>query len=353
MDLRFRSKRSGRWVIVVAMWDTFAGAGNKNFPARHDSIRLAKVQQTFRLRSSFVDVPILGHCYNENHMPSLQSYLFFLLTFTFIGCADTDPSDTTSTESEPAERMADFAKNKEFRDQHELPVPLDTFLGTGAMITFPVPGGEPGGAYLVNSQATTDRYLFVVHEWYGLNDHIKQEAERWQESLGDIKVMALDLYDGQVADSRERAQELMSSREDERLEAIIKGAIAYASPDAVIGTIGWCFGGGWSLRSAILAGEQAEACVMYYGMPVKTADAIAPLEAPVLGLFAAQEEWIDKEVVGEFENLAQATGKDLTVEFFDADHAFANPSSPRYNEEAAQRANKMALDFLQKNLMGM
>jgi carboxymethylenebutenolidase len=117
-----------------------------------------------------------------------------------------------------------------------------------------------------------------------------------------------------------------------------------------VATVGWCFGGGWSLKAAIQAGERADACVIYYGMPVKSAAELSPLEAPVLGIFGSEDEWINPGVVKEFDKLCKATGKEFTYEIFEADHAFANPSSERYKEEAATEANAMALVFLKDNL---
>lgn len=90
---------------------------------------------------------------------------------------------------------------------------------------------------------------------------------------------------------------------------------------------------------------------MYYGMPVQKAEELAPLKTDVLGIFAEKDGWITPEVVGNFEVLANATGKNVSVHQFDAEHAFANPSSPRYNEKAAQEANQLALDFLKEKLL--
>ena len=70
--------------------------------------------------------------------------------------------------------------------------------------------------------------------------------------------------------------------------------------------------------------------------------------ADVLGIFGEKDEWINPKVVTKFDALMKATGKNFTFKQFDADHAFANPSSPRYMEAAAQEANAMALAFLKE-----
>jgi carboxymethylenebutenolidase len=270
--------------------------------------------------------------------------LMLILAVGLFGCSE--GGESTSEVKDAG--MEQFADDQEFKDAHETPEEIG-YQGKGEMIEFPAEG-QAGLAYGIMTEEPSDKYLLVIHEWWGLNDHIKQEADRLFAELGDVNVLALDLYDGQATADRDEAGKIMNSREEDRLNAIIKGAIAFAGEEAEIGTIGWCFGGGWSLRASILAGEKSNACVMYYGMPVQDAKQLAPLEAPVLGIFAKKDGWINEEVIGNFENLAQATGKDLEVKWYDADHAFANPSSPRYNEAAAQEANQVALDYLREHL---
>lgn len=245
--------------------------------------------------------------------------------------------------------MTQFADDENFKGAHEKPMELN-FDGTGQMIEFDTPDGQKGSAYALMPEEATNKYLFVIHEWWGLNNHIKAEAERLFAHLGDVNVLALDIYDGKMTDDPDKAGELMQSVKEERARAIVQGAINKAGAEARIGTIGWCFGGGWSLKASIMAGDQGEACVMYYGMPVQNAKEIAPLKAPVLGIFAQQDEWITPEVAKKFEGLAKAAGKQIETHIYDANHAFANPSSDRYNEEAAQKANQQAWSFLEKHL---
>ena len=245
--------------------------------------------------------------------------------------------------------MGQFTEDTTFKAAHEIPDSID-FDGAGDMIEFATPDGKSGAAYSLKSTTNTNNYLFVIHEWWGLNDQIKREAERLFDSLGNVNVLALDMYDGKVTDNPDEAGKLMGELNEDRALAIVNGALQYAGENARIATIGWCFGGGWSLRSSILAGDRGAGCVMYYGMPVEKADQLAPLQADVLGIFAKQDNWINEPVVKKFESLAKATGKDLEVKWYDAQHAFANPSSPRYDEEAAQKANAVALAFLQEHL---
>lgn len=244
--------------------------------------------------------------------------------------------------------MAVFANNKEFQKAHEAPKPF-TYQERGKMIKFSTPDGKQGNAYSINRE-NAKATLILVHEWWGLNNYIKQEADRYFDAVGNINVLAIDMYDGKVATTPEEAGKYMNTVTNERAESIIKGALTHIPVKMPVATIGWCFGGGWSLRASILAEDQGLACVMFYGMPVMEADKLVKLKAPVLGLFAEKDQWITPEVTQKFKDVMIATGKTVTINGFNADHGFANPSSPKYNEPAAQQANAIALKFLKEKI---
>lgn len=267
--------------------------------------------------------------------------LFVLSLILMTGCAN-------STDK-PVNDMADFADDQAFKEAHDQPREA-TGSYTGEMITISIEGADAARAYALMAASDSQEYLFVFHEWWGLNDNIKEEAERLYGELNNVNVLALDLYDGRVATSPDQAGEIMKSIKEERARAIISGALAMAGPDAKVATIGWCFGGGWSLKASIMAGSRGQACVMYYGMPVQKATDLVPLEAPILGIFAEKDGWITPKVANDFKSLAEATGKSIEIHLFDADHAFANPSNPAYKENAAQQANALALKFLKEQI---
>ncbi len=272
------------------------------------------------------------------------------LGLVFTSCQNRSKSgEQAEGQASDSSGMAQFADDEKFKDSHETPAGLK-FEGKGQMIQFDTPDGQKGSAYALMPEGPTKDYLFVIHEWWGLNDHIKAEAERLFGHLENTAVLALDLYDGQVTDNPDQAGQIMQSIKEERAKAIIQGALNKAGKDARIATIGWCFGGGWSLKSSIMAGSQGVACVMYYGMPVQNAKELAPIKAPILGIFAKQDEWITPEVAQKFEGLAKAAGKEVETHIYDAGHAFANPSNPAYNEEVAQQANQEAWAFLKERL---
>lgn len=246
----------------------------------------------------------------------------------------------------PNDKFAALAKSNDFRAEHELPAEIHFQSKNGHMIQFACPDNLEANAYYVPSKKKSNLWLIVIHEWWGLNDHIKEEAEKLYGDLDHVNVLALDMYDGSVAENREEASQYMQGLSKERAYSIISGMLNYIGDDAKLCTIGWCFGGGWSLQTAIESGKKTIGCVMYYGMPDEDVLRLKKLNSDVLGIFASQDEWINAEVLSTFEANMEEAGKTLIVYSYDADHAFANPSSPRYVEKAAQDAYKVAIEYL-------
>jgi len=273
--------------------------------------------------------------------------LFYLIAFICVSTFTYAQSCCFVTKDE----MQLMASNKAFQRSHKLPKPYHHVSQAGGeMITFSTPDGQQANAFFIKAAKPTNYTLFVFQEWWGLNDHIKREAEHFYTTLGNVNVLAIDMYDGKVATTREDAGKYMGGANPLRLENIIKGAIAYAGPQAKIATVGWCFGGGLSLKASILAGPQAAACVMYYGMPVKDVDQLKTLNTDVLGLFAGKEQWISPKVVAEFEANMKLAGKGIQTKIFDAEHAFANPSNPAYDKAATEEAWNMVINYFKARL---
>jgi carboxymethylenebutenolidase len=248
-----------------------------------------------------------------------------------------------------AAEFAMLGESRTFQNAHAAPEPILFQAKKGMMAEFDTPDGKKGKAFFVPPLVKSDKYVFVFHEWWGLNDHIKRESEALAEKLGDVNVVAIDLYDGQLATNAEDAGRIMQSVKQERAEAIIKGVIGYIRQYAVIQTIGWCFGGGWSLQAAMIAGDKAKGCVMYYGMPEKDEAKLKKFNAPVLGIFATRDGWINKPVVDEFQSKMKSLNKTATFHWYDAEHAFANPSNPKFDQKSAADAMNKSVEFIKKN----
>jgi carboxymethylenebutenolidase len=248
------------------------------------------------------------------------------------------------------ESFAQLASDKSFIASHPLPLPFFFKSDNGRSITYKAADGSDCSGWEIRSKTPTNNYIFVFQEWWGLNDYVKKESEELWNDVGNVNVIAVDLYDGKVAATREDAGKYMQAAKTERIETIIKAALAYVGPNAKIYTIGWCFGGGWSLQASLLAGKQAAGCVMYYGMPEKDVDKLKTLHADVLGIFANKDQWINPKVVDEFAENMKKAEKKLTVKRYEADHAFANPSNPIFDKAAKEDAYKNTLAFFKARI---
>lgn len=195
--------------------------------------------------------------------------------------------------------------------------------------------------------------MLVIHEWWGLNENVEAMARRLAGE--GYRALAVDLYEGGLAQDPSEARSLMSASMERTPQLLdnLRQAHAYLTQLGAerIGSIGWCFGGGWSLQSAIHFGDQLDATVIYYGRLTSDAQELAKIEAPVLGLFGSEDRGIPIEGVRAFEAAMQGTGKSLDLHIYDgADHAFANPSGQRYDAEAAADAWAKTTTFLATHL---
>jgi carboxymethylenebutenolidase len=243
-----------------------------------------------------------------------------------------------------------LAQNENFAKLHDEPVAFTLEKPLGEMIEMPTTHGNSAKAYYLKSKKKSNKYIIVFHEWWGLNDHIKREAEHLYKTFKNVNIIAVDLYDGKYAATREDAQKLVGQLDDLRARIIINAAFNFAGSDASVATYGWCMGGAWSLQAAIMGKDKVDACVMYYGNPEMDVDKLKELQAPVLGIFAEKDNHINVELVRNFEKKMAEAGKSIVVYNYVAEHAFANPSNPNYNAEATKDSYKKAVAFLAAQL---
>ena len=195
--------------------------------------------------------------------------------------------------------------------------------------------------------------VILIHEWWGLNDNIRAMANRLAGE--GYMVLAVDLYNGEVADSREAARVLMLEVVEERevAEDNIRSAYTFLETAGAprIGSMGWCFGGGWSLNTAQLFPDNLDASVIYYGQVTDDEDKLQPVSAPILGLFGAADTGISVESVEGFRGALERLRKDHEIHIYPGvGHAFANPTGQNYNAEAAEDAWRKTLEFLGRHL---
>ncbi len=195
--------------------------------------------------------------------------------------------------------------------------------------------------------------VIVIHEWWGLNDNIRDLAR--QLASHGYAALAVDLYQGKNAPEPAAAQALMKEAMGNRaaIEDNLRQAYAFLEKEGAgkVGVIGWCFGGGWSLQTGLLLPDKIDAVVMYYGFPEADRARLAKLQAPLLGLFGEKDEAIKVEMVTQFQAALGDLGKNAIIRTFPgAGHAFANPSGGNYVAAAADEAWKLTLYFLGEHL---
>lgn len=245
--------------------------------------------------------------------------------------------------------MSVFSSDAAFRRSHKSPKAFTYADAKGNMIQFDAPDGNKANAYVVKASSPSTKYVFLIHEWWGLNDYIKKDADKLYADLGgNVNIMALDLYDGKVTANRDSAAAYMGAASATRIGSILNGAFMFAGDKAEIISMGWCFGGGWALQSSILAGNKSKGTIMYYGMTEKDPVKLAGLKGDVLGIFGSKDKWINPEMVAAFDKDLTAAGKKHTIKSFDADHAFANPSNPQFNKAYTEEAWGMSVAFIKK-----
>lgn len=247
--------------------------------------------------------------------------------------------------------FASLGTDAGFVAAHSEPIRMQ-YPTAGEMQSIDIHGDKPAVFYSVQPKTPTANILLVFPEWWGLNEHIKREADALYTALDSkVNVIAIDIYDGLVAYTRDEAAGAMKDLKPERVEAIVNAIISKQPSRSRIATIGWCMGGGFALQAGILAGPNAAAVVMYYGMPEKNVERLKTLQAPVLAIFASKDDWITPAVAKQFERDMEAAGKKLTVKSYDAPHAFANPSNPDHDPNATQDAMSQSVAFLRKHLL--
>lgn len=232
-----------------------------------------------------------------------------------------------------------------FAAMHPSPLVVNPENLLGKMMSFDAADGKQANAYFIAAKKKSNKYLIVIQEWWGLNENIKMESDKYYTDLGDVNVIAVDMYDGKVAATPDSAMKLMRGADMGRMTAIMQGAIKYAGSKASIYSVGWCFGGMWSLQTAILAGPQAKGSVMYYGRPETNMDKLKSIQCDIIGFFGNLDQSPSPTMVNDFEKNMKEAGKNLSVNRYQAGHGFANPSNPSYNAAAKEDSYAKAIAF--------
>lgn len=191
--------------------------------------------------------------------------------------------------------------------------------------------------------------VVMIHEWWGLNDQIRQAA-RLLASHG-YAVLAVDLF-GSVATTQPQALAQVQAYDASAGVANMRDATAWLRTRenaTSVSSLGWCFGGGQSLQLA-LSGEPLAGTVIYYGQLVNDTGKLDVIAWPVLGLFGGTDGSIPVASVRDFQAALNATGVENEIHVYPGvGHAFANPSGANWAPEETADAWTRTLAFLDEN----
>ena len=223
------------------------------------------------------------------------------------------------------------------------------------MISFTQNSSQVRGYLALPKGDGTHPAVVVVHEWKGLDDWAKKQADRLAAE-GYI-ALAVDLYKGKLAQTDSEAHQLMSGLDEAEAIAMLRAGADFLRGRSdvranAVGVIGWCMGGKFAIRLAS-ADPGIRAAVMYYGAPITDPAAIKQIQAAVLGNFGAEDKGPTPAQVNEFRVALRKAGKRVDFKIYPkAHHAFANVNNPwgGYNETAAKDAWTRTLAFFRKEL---
>lgn len=198
--------------------------------------------------------------------------------------------------------------------------------------------------------------VLIIHEWWGLTDHMKDLARRFAKE--GYAALVPDLYARQgsvVTTDANEAAKLMSQLSSQQSLRDLNAAAAYLkrqpwiAPDR-LGVVGFCMGGTMALTMAT-HNSDLNAAVVFYGKvpPIETLDSLL---CPILFHHGAQDGWVTgKEVDTLRQGLAQYGKHGQVVSYPSAGHAFFNDARPdAYRPTEAAEAWQRTKQFFAEQL---
>jgi len=278
----------------------------------------------------------------------LSSSIFFVLTSMIIFPSYMNLVQGQLNSSDPIRNVTALSNSTGNATEVELQnSTVSYFEGAKGYLVFPV---------RQENNASKLPAVIMIHEWWGLNNHIKDMANLLAKE--GYVVLAADLYNGKVAADPNEAGNLVQSVRANQENAItnLKAAVKYVSSLPIvdkskIASIGWCFGGGQSLQLALNSQDQPlAATILYYGTPlVIEKSELSKIKWPVLGIFGDKDQAIPLKQINQFKAALDEIGITNEIHIYPGiGHAFANPSGDNYAPKETQDAWEKTLSFLKR-----
>ena len=205
---------------------------------------------------------------------------------------------------------AGAASDKDSKVPAHQPHPLDAKAPqpTGSMTKLQV-GGEASQAYVARPKGKAQGALLMIHEWWGVNDWVKHEAD--QLAGQGYLALAIDLYKGKVAKDPKEAQAMMGAKDEKWGDQVEEAGLEWLKKNAggaKVATIGWCMGGGQSLNASLASPGKVSATVVYYGLvAARRLGSLLAIQSLGLVITAAVGAWMSDESSGTW-----ITGRSLS-----------------------------------------
>ena len=191
--------------------------------------------------------------------------------------------------------------------------------------------------------------IVVIQEWWGLNDQIKDAANRF--TAAGFRTLVPDLYRGKVTVEAQEAQHLMSNLNfGDAAGQDVRGAVQYLKKNSrKVGVTGFCMGGALTLLAAVNVPD-ADAAATWYGYPPLEYVDASKIKMPLLGHFSIDDAYFSISGVDDLEKKLRAAGVTFEFHRYQAGHAFANETGSNYNREAAELAFQRTVEFFTRTL---
>ena len=196
--------------------------------------------------------------------------------------------------------------------------------------------------------------IVVLQEWWGVDEHVREICDRFAGE--GFLALAPDLYHGETTDQPDEAQQKMMAMNMDEAEKEMRGAVEYLLEhpkcNGQVGSVGFCLGGGLSVWAASANPKVGAAVTFYYVMPHGKPD-FSRINAPVLGHFGTNDDYISVEDAKALEQELQSAGVEAAFEFYEgAGHAFFGPHNRigTYHSEHARNAWQRTIDFFKRHL---
>ena len=212
---------------------------------------------------------------------------------------------------------------------------------TSESLEFPANGGATTGHLARPAEPGAYPAVIVIQEWWGLNDNIRDIANRI--AAEGYVALAPDLYHGNVTAEPDEAQKLMMALQQDKAVVDMNGAVAalQARDDvdgSKVGVTGFCLGGGLALLLA-MKNPAVTAAAPFYGVPMGDLAEASNIQGGVLGLYAGQDGFVTSDYVDEVHAALRSAGVSHEIHTYpDAGHAFFNDTSEAFKADDAADA---------------